>query len=419
MTPTAHRHLIDALSPDEVDVFCHEWALWARDGQWPPAGVWRVWVLMAGRGYGKTRAGAEWIRLRVNDHPGCKIALVGETMDDVRNVMVEGNSGVMTISPVCDRPKYYPSRRLLEWPNGSIGFCFSAHDPEQLRGPEHHFAWCDEVAKWKSGATWDNLVLGMRLGENPQVMATTTPRARAWLRALIAEDGVVVTSGSTMQNRFNLSPNFIDAINARFGQSSLAKQEVEGRMLFEDSDALWTREMIDKAIMPPPLRKNMTEVMVAIDPAVGGADETGIVVVGRDHNAKMWVLDDQSLRASPNRWTDVVIATARRWRAMKLIVEVNQGGALIEDLLKTKGVKLPIIPVRARQGKVLRAEPVAVAYNEGLVFHGGDFNTLEEQMCNCIPGQVQQPSPDRLDAMVWGITALMRQERSSVRIIEF
>ncbi len=152
MTPKVRHRLINTLSPDEVEVFTHEWAFWARDGQWPPDEPWRVWVLMAGRGYGKTRAGAEWIRLNVNAHPGCKVAVVGETMDDVRNVMIEGNSGILTISAAHDRPKYWPSRRMLEWPNGSIGFCFSAHDPEQLRGPEHHYAWCDEVAKWKSGA---------------------------------------------------------------------------------------------------------------------------------------------------------------------------------------------------------------------------------------------------------------------------
>ena len=331
MTTTEREKLIKTLTADEVDVLAHDWAIWARDGQWPPSGAWRVWLLMAGRGYGKTRAGAEWIRMMAADRAGIKIALVGETMDDVRNVMVEGNSGIMTITPDYERPRYLPSRRLLQWPNGTTGFCFSAHDPEQLRGPEHHLAWCDEVAKWKQPAAWDNLILGMRLGALPQVMATTTPRSRKWLQDLIAEDGVVMTSGSTYQNKRNLSPVFLDAIKARFGKSSLAQQEVEGRLIFETSDALWTPAMIEKAVKTPPQRKNLSEVMLAIDPAVGGQDETGIVVVGRDHLAKLWVLDDRSLCASPNRWTDVVIETARRWGVMKLIVEVNQGGALIED----------------------------------------------------------------------------------------
>ena len=210
-------------------------------------------------------------------------------MDDVRNVMVEGNSGIMTITPDYERPRYLPSRRLLQWPNGTTGFCFSAHDPEQLRGPEHHLAWCDEVAKWKQPAAWDNLILGMRLGALPQVMATTTPRSRKWLQDLIAEDGVVMTSGSTYQNKRNLSPVFLDAIKARFGKSSLAQQEVEGRLIFETSDALWTPTMIEKAVKKPPERKNLSEVMLAIDPAVGGQDETGIVVVGRDHLAKLWM----------------------------------------------------------------------------------------------------------------------------------
>lgn len=327
MTARERTRLIEELTPDEIDVLSHEWAFWARDGQWPPDGDWRVWLLMAGRGYGKTRAGAEWVRMKATQMAGIKIALVGETLDDVRNVMVEGNSGIMTITPDYERPRYLPSRRLLQWPNGATGFCFSAHEPEQLRGPEHHFAWSDEIAKWKNPAAWDNLILGMRLGDLPQVMATTTPRSRQWLQDLIAEDGVVMTSGSTYQNRRNLSPVFLEAIKARFGKSSLARQEVEGQMMFDVSDALWTRSVIEKAIKPAPERKNMSEVLLAIDPAVGGQDETGIIVVGRDHQSKFWVLDDQSLQANPNRWTDVVIATARRWGVIKLIVEVNQGGA--------------------------------------------------------------------------------------------
>ena len=199
MTASEREKLIKTLTADEIGVLTYEWSLWARNGQWPPEGDWRVWILMAGRGYGKTRAGAEWIRLKATQQSGVKIALVGETLDDVRNVMIEGNSGLMTISPDYDRPKYLPSRKLVQWDNGSKGYCYSAHDPEQLRGPEHHFAWCDEVAKWKTADAWDNLVLGMRLGELPQVVATTTPRSRKWLQDLIAEDGVVMTSGSTYQ----------------------------------------------------------------------------------------------------------------------------------------------------------------------------------------------------------------------------
>jgi predicted phage terminase large subunit-like protein len=419
MTPTERTRFVSSLSPDEINLVLYDWSLWARDGQWPPEKPWRVWVIMAGRGYGKTRAGAEWIRIKANEAREQFLALVGETSDDVRQVMVEGKSGILSVCPDHERPQWYPSRRSLIWPNGVVARCYSASDPEQLRGPEHHFAWCDEIAKWKYPEAWDNLMLGMRIGDYPQTMATTTPRPKQWLSSLIEEDGVVVNYGRTYDNKANLSPSFLLAVQQRFGQTVLAAQEIEGRLMMSHPDALWGREQLAELTKPPPPRDHLTDVLLGVDPAVGGGDETGIIVVGRAEDGSLWVLDDRSLRASPDKWANVIATTAKQWRVMKIVVEVNQGGALVEDLLRTKGVRWPIHAVRAKAGKIARAEPVAASYAEGLVFHAKRFDLLEDQMCAAIPGGTMASSPDRLDALVWGLTALMRQDRHTAKVLEF
>lgn len=419
MTPNERQQFVQSLSPEAVRHILYDWGFWARDGQWPPEGEWRVWIIMAGRGYGKTRAGAEWIRIKANAAKGQYIALVGETADDVRNVMVEGKSGVLSISPQEQRPEWFPSRRSLIWPNGVIGRCYSASDPEQLRGPEHHFAWCDEIAKWKSPEAWDNLMLGMRIGHHPQTMATTTPRSKQWLIDLIAETGVIVNHGRTQDNQANLATSFLTAVEARFGKTALAQQELDGVLITSHPDALWQRDALAGLIKMPPKRDEMAEVIIAVDPAVGGGDETGIIVVGRAHDGLLWVLDDVSLHAAPADWAAVIVKAAQRWQAMKIVVEVNQGGTLVEDLLRTKGVRWPVYPVRAKAGKIARAEPVAAAYAEGLVRHAQRFEKLEDQMCTAVPGEKHSSSPDRLDALVWGLTALMRQERRAARIFDF
>lgn len=419
MSRNERADFITSLSPDEVELVLYDWGLWARDGQWPPEQPWRVWIIMAGRGYGKTRAGAEWIRMKAHQGQKQSLALVGETSDDVRHVMVEGRSGILAVCPNHERPKWYPSRRSLVWPNGVIAHCYSANDPEQLRGPEHHFAWCDEIAKWKYPEAWDNLMLGMRIGEHPQTMATTTPRPKQWLSRLIKEEGVVVSYGRTYDNKANLSPSFLLAVQERFGQTVLAAQELEGRLITSHPDALWGRDQLAGLIKTPPPRDQLTEVLLGVDPAVGGGDETGIIVVGRAEDGLLWVLDDRSLKAPPDQWAEVIVSTANKWRVMKIVVEVNQGGALVEDLLRTKGVRWPVHAVRAKKGKIARAEPVAASYAEGLVFHAKRFELLEDQMCSAIPGASMVSSPDRLDALVWGLTALMRQDRRTAKVLEF
>ncbi len=413
------REFVKTLTHKQVQMLHYNWALWARDEQWPPENDWRVWVIMAGRGFGKTRAGAEWVRMKAMEGKSPSIAIVGDTLDDVRLVMIEGRSGILAVSPPDERPIWMPSIRSLFWPNGTVGRCYSAADPDQLRGPESHAAWCDEVAKWHGHEAWDNLMLGMRAGKHPQTLATTTPQPKQWLINLLDEEGVVTTTGRTKDNQANLAPSFISAMEARFRKSGLATQELDGILIREHPDALWSYAALEKLRREPPSRERLSDILIGVDPAVGGGDETGIIVVGRDVDNHFWVLEDLSLKAEPSRWASVIVSAAKRWRAGKIVVEVNQGGTLIEDLLKTKGVRWPIHAVRAKQGKVARAEPVAAAYMEGMVSHGGYFEKLETQLCGCVPGVRMSPSPDRLDALVWGLTALMRQERYRTNVIEF
>lgn len=413
MTRQQRQQLIRSLTPAEIELLNHEWPLWARAKQLPPSLPWRVWLLMAGRGFGKTRAGAEWIRMQAQAGSIGQIALVGETEDDTRHVMVEGPSGVLRISPPEERPEWLPSRRLLLWPNGTVGRCYSASDPEQLRGPEHQFAWCDEVAKWPFEDAWHNLMLGLRIGHAPRVVATTTPRPKKWLVALAAEDGVITTTGRMIENRANLAAEFVETVERRYRHHRLGPQELDGVLLDENPDALWTREAIEAVRRPPPARDALLEVVIGVDPAVGGDDEAGIVIAGRDQHGTCWVLDDASLRAAPAQWAARIVQVSRRWRANRVIVEVNQGGQLVADILHTKGVRLPIQAVHARQAKISRAEPVAAAYAEGKVLHGGRFDRLEDQMCTASPGR--GASPDRLDALVWALTGLIWRRQTKTR----
>lgn len=341
-----------------------------------------------------------------------RLALVGETHDDVRQVMVEGRAGLLEICPPHERPLWQPSRRLLTWPNGARTRCYSATDPDQLRGPEHHLAWCDEIAKWPYEEAWNNMMLGLRIGDNPRVVATTTPRPKAWLMALAKESDVIVTTGATAENK-HLAPGFMAAMNRRYGHSSIGRQELEGQLLTHDPDALWQRQDLIVRRQDPPARDQFKLIVIGVDPALGGGDETGIIVAGRDCHGLIWVLEDASIKAAPNIWAARIVQASKRWRARRLVVEINQGGNLVTATLRANGVHLPVQQVRATQGKILRAEPVAAAYGAGRVFHGGCFAQLEDQMCACVPGQRLTPSPDRLDAMVWAVTTLLQHQSTT------
>jgi len=403
------KAVLTGLSEREAAHLLHDWSLWARDKQLPPAGDWRVWLILAGRGFGKTRTGAEWVRgLAVSGRAG-RLALVGETAADARDVMVEGESGLLACCPPWARPRYEPSRRRVTWPNGAVATCFSADDPDQLRGPQFDAAWADEIAKWRHEAAWDNLMLGLRLGADPRCVATTTPKPRRWLTRLMADPRTTVTRGATRENAANLAPAFLEQILARYDGTRLGRQEIEGEYLTDTPGALWTRAMVEAVRVSAAAVPELARIVVAVDPAVTSgeaSDETGIVVAGRDGAGGFWVLEDLSARVSPDLWARTAVAAFSRHRADAVVCEVNQGGDLVVATLRTVDPTLPVRAVRASRGKRLRAEPVAALYEQRRVRHAGAFAALEDQMTG-YTGAAGEPSPDRLDALVWALSDLM------------
>ncbi|MEX0503484.1 DNA-packaging protein [Alphaproteobacteria bacterium LSUCC0719] len=418
-TPQTSEAFLSSLAPGEAERLVHAWSLWARPAQLPPPGRWRVWLLMAGRGFGKTRAGAEWVRQLAETGKAGSIALVGDTADDVRHVMVEGPSGLLAIAPPSRRPQWQRSLRRLEWPNGVVARCYAAVDPEQLRGPEFDHAWADEIGKWPDPAAWDNLMLALRRGAAPRCLATTTPRPRQWLCDLADAPDTILVRGATAENAANLAPGFLDAMTARYGAGPLARQELYGEMINSAPGALWRRDALEICRAPPPQRRDLQRVVVGVDPALGGPGETGIIVVGKDGDGMIWVLEDASAALPPAAWAARVVQCFRRWRAEAVIAEVNQGGALVRSLLNQAGTRLPIREVRAMRSKSRRAEPVAAAYERGEVRHAGMFPVLEDQMCACVPGHRQSPSPDRLDALVWAVNACLGGIETTSRELAF
>lgn len=415
--PEAERAQLfaDMSDQDCIDLF-YDWQFWARKKQMPPSGDWFCWLVIAGRGFGKTRLGAEWIRARVEGASPmsalagapARIALVSQTIADGRDVMVEGESGLLSLSPPDQRPKFEISRRRLIWPNGAIAHLYSSEEPDQLRGPQHGFAWCDELAKWPTpDACWANLLLGLRLGDHPQVVVTTTPRPIALLRAMVNDPAIVVTAGSTFENAANLSPAFVRQVSRLYGGTRLGRQELDGLILEDVPGALWNDEMIDHARVrhAPEMRR----VVVAIDPPVShgeAANLCGILVAGVTGDDEFYVLADRSCQGlRPHQWMHRALAAYQEFEADRLVAEVNQGGDLIETLLRQEAPHVAYRAVRASRGKITRAEPVAALYERGLVHHVGCFEALEAQL-RSYTGDAAEGSPDRLDALVWAISDL-------------
>jgi phage terminase large subunit-like protein len=409
--PPAERAAILAdLSDDEVAQLEYDWQFWARPNQLAPGGDWRTWLLLAGRGFGKTRTGAEWVR-SIKDRCS-RIALVAPTAADVRDVVVEGESGLLAISPRWDRPTYEPSKRRLTWPNGAMATCYSADEPERLRGPQHAAAWCDELAAWRYPEAWDMLMFGLRLGDDPRCVVTTTPRPVKMIRDLLQAPTTHVTRGSTYDNRTNLAQAFFDQIVTKYEGTRLGRQELNAELLDDVPGALWNRAALDAArVVAPPLA--LKRIVVAIDPATtstAAADETGIVVVGVGADGRGYVLEDVSCRETPQGWASIAVAAFSRWRADRIIGEANQGGDMVESTIRTVASNIPYKAVHASRGKVIRAEPVAALYEQGRISHVGSLATLEDQMCGFtidFDRRIAGYSPDRLDALVWGVTEVM------------
>jgi phage terminase large subunit-like protein len=398
------------LSEREAEELEYEWLFWARPNQRAPEGDWTTWLILAGRGFGKTRTGAEWVRDQVENCGALRVALVAPTAADARKVMVEGESGIMAIAPRWFRPLYQPSQRQLTWPNGAIATLYSAEEPERLRGPQHDAAWCDELAAWKfAREAFDMLQFGLRLGMRPRQVITTTPKPISLLKEIIARPDTVITRGTTTENAVNLAPAFLRTIVNKYKGTRLGRQELEGELLEEVEGALWTRAMLETALVKecPPLAR----VVVAIDPSgTAGNDEAcpvGIVAAGRGYDGTVYILRDATLRASPAQWGQMAVDVYRDIEADRMVGERNFGGAMVEHVIRTVDPKIAYKEVTASRGKWLRAEPVAALYEQGRVKHVGGFPDLEDELCSFGPdGTADGRSPNRLDAMVWAVTEL-------------
>lgn len=399
----------DELDPDEqILILENPWLLEARDTQLPPPGPWRTCLFMGGRGAGKTRAGAEWLRWSVLQGGCGRAALVGPALHDVREVMIDGPSGLKWIEPDAKwRPVYHASRRLLTFDNGAEAHVFSAEDPDSLRGPQFDVAWCDEVAAWLRGqAVWDTLQMGLRLGDAPRVMATTTPRPTPFFTGLLKGADTLVRRTSMAENADNLSDGFVSAMMAAYGDSALARQEIHGELLEDPDGALFRRQMIDAArVDAPPM---MEDVIVAVDPPASSgpaADACGIIAAGVRAGVSYVLADASAPGLKPLDWARRAVAVSREVGAREIIAEANQGGEMVRQVLESAGVDVPVRLVRARLGKRARAAPVATLYEQGRVAHVGLLPELEDQMCR-FGAEGFRGSPDRVDALVWAIWAL-------------
>lgn len=417
---------IAALSAEEREEFRWHWPVWARTSQLAPGGDWRTWLILAGRGFGKTRAGAEWVRAIAEADGSARIALVAANLAEARAIMIDGDSGLCRIAPPRRQPRFEPSLRRLTWPNGAQATLYSAQEPESLRGPQHSHAWCDELAKWDNAggramAAWDNLLMGLRLGHEPRVVATTTPRDVPLVRRLLAEpDGLAVTRGTTFDNAANLPERFLSAMRATFGDSLLGRQELEGELLVDREGGLWTRALIEQC-RESRLPGDAGRVVIGVDPpASATGDACGIVVCSLGEDGIARVLADASVeRASPERWARATAKAAEVWKADRVIAEANQGGAMVASVLRAADIALPLRLVHASAGKSARAEPVAALYETGRVRHCGLFARLEDELCGLmVGGGYEGPgrSPDRADALVWALTELCLSRRSDPRI---
>ncbi len=430
--PNGRRRTIarasEQFGDEKTQAFENDWLFWARPAQVPPLGEWRFWLILAGRGFGKTRAGAEWVRAQVAAGRR-RLALVGPTTADVRDVMVEGESGLLNIGPPWTRPNYQTSRRRLIWPGGAVAFLYSAQEPERLRGPQHDAAWADELAAWAyPQEAWDQLQFGLRLGPDPRCVVTTTPKPLPVLRQMLADPAGVVTRGSTYDNRANVPAAFIERIIARYEGTRLGRQELHAELLIDAPGALWSHESIlaCRIASAPDLQR----VVVAVDPSgasgEGEGDQQGIVVAGLGVDGRGYVLADRTCRLSPQGWGRRAIEAFDAFAADKIVAEKNYGGEMVRFTLRAVRKTAPVALVSASRGKMLRAEPVSALYEQGRIRHvvadlaDNPLADLEEEMRHATAsGYVGEGSPNRLDALVWALTDLfLAQEAPGAAFLE-
>ena len=438
LPPAAQSAFFASITDREAIVLNYSWSFWARLDQTTPAAFLdtspinpkNTWLLLAGRGFGKTRVGAEVVNEEAESGRAGRIGLVGETAADVRDVIVEGESGILAKAKPWFRPVYEPSKRKITWPNGALAFTYNATEPDQLRGPQHDFVWGDELAKWRYlQDTFDNAQMGLRLGQHPRQIFTTTPRPLKVIRELVSDPATIVTRGNTFDNARNLAPTFIAQIRRRFEGTRYGRQELFAEILDDMPGALWTRALLEKCWLrpyPQPFPLHLfRRIVIGVDPAVSnneGSDETGLVVVGlRAADGHMVVLEDASGRMSPIEWATVVVRLYRTYKADKIVAEVNNGGDLVETTMHIVDPNLPVRKVHARKGKFTRAEPISAIYERGLAHHLGSLAELEDQMCQFtsdLDVKMLGYSPDRADAMVWAATELMIEQGDGTAIID-
>lgn len=423
MLPEGQRkEVLASLTDAQHEELLWDWQFWARQEQKEPEGDWLVWLLLTGRGWGKTKTGSETVRRwACGTSPLAKgryrrFALIAETAADARDVMVEGDSGILSVHPPAFRPLYEPSKRRLTWPNGATATLFNATEPDQLRGPQFDAAWCDELAKWQYARdTWDMLQFGLRLGNHPRAIVTTTPRPIQVVKELLAAPTTVVTRGSTTENYGNLAPSFLRQITARYQGTRLGRQELEAEVLDDNPNALWTRSLVEAATIAKAKAPQMQRIVVAIDPSGSNGedegDEIGIVAMGHAVDGKGYVLADKSAQASPAAWGALAVKLYKDLKADVIVAERNYGGAMVEHVIRSVDPLVPYKEVVASRAKWIRAEPVAALYEQGRVHHVGAFPQLEDEMCAFGPdGLADGKSPNRLDALVWAATELMLGE---------
>jgi phage terminase large subunit-like protein len=424
-SPSELAWMQDRLNMREQQMLNRDWRMWGRDGkQLPPDGAdWRSWLILGGRGAGKTRAGAEWVKAqalgnwRQDESHAERIAIIGPTLEQARAVMIEGKSGLLSIHMEAERPRYEPSKRLITWPNGAIAQVFSADEPESLRGPQFDAAWCDELAKWRlAEPVWDMLAFALRLGEQPRVVITTTPRPVPLVKKLLGDATTVVTRTATFDNESYLAKSFIADVTERYGGTRLGRQELQGELIEDDPDALFRRAMIEAArVKAVP---EMKRIVIAVDPPASHgkkANACGIVCAGLGVDGLAYVLDDHSLeRAKPMQWAERVVTLYHARAACRVVAEVNQGGAMVEQILREVDPALSFRAVHATRGKRARAEPVAALYEQGRVRHAGVFPELEDEMCSVLAEGMK--SPDRMDALVWAVSDLLLRRRAEPRV---
>lgn len=425
-TKTLREKCLNQLNEYELEFLKFNWPIWARVKQRPPLSDWKTWLLLGGRGAGKTRTGAEWLKgIALADphfpgHSGGRIALVGTTYDDIRDVMIEGESGLLAVHAKAERPTWISSKRELVWENGVIGKMFSSADPEGLRGNQFGAAWSDELCKWRGmETTWNMLQFCLRLGNSPRQVVTTTPKPLKLIKDILKQKDTLTVRSSTYENANNLASGFLDYVKHTYEGTSLGRQELDGDIVETNEYALWRREQIEKTRLTE--APELVRIVVAIDPPASSGNRAaacGIIAAGINRAKQCYVLADRTLpKASPQQWAAQAVAIYHDLSADMIIAEVNQGGDMVKTVIEATDASVPVRSVYANRGKWVRAEPVALLYERGRVMHVGRFTELEDQMCALDPGgKSSGVSPDRVDALVWAITELALKRQSEPRV---